>query len=85
MVMTKCPKCGSIEIEKGNSLGGRGDDSVRLVFQSNKDKSFWRLKLCDTISFLCLRCGYLETYAEDLEKYKQELSKLSPNDISDKY
>ena len=68
MVMNKCPKCGSIEIDKGE-LVRTGGPKGSLGYWSHTKKGF--LPRGGAIeSYVCLNCGYLEIYFVNLEKLR---------------
>ncbi len=56
MAMTKCPKCGSEDIDLGyvQSAGtiGYKSDKHKILVNSN------------TRSYCCMACGYVETYVD---------------------
>jgi len=74
MVMKECPKCGSSNIGEGLMCGTQV--LTNLCFYSTNDKSFSAIKP-DIKSWVCLNCGYLESYADKplLEKLEQKLNK----------
>ena len=67
MVMKECPKCGSIGIDKGII---RSDQYI--IYTTGTQKGFLP-KQEMTESYVCLRCGYIETYITDTEKLKQHI------------
>ena len=75
MVMKECPKCGSTDIDNGETHAGRGNEGTNLKYISETNKTMWRAQVCRTKSYVCLSCGYLETYVENLEAFKKKLSK----------
>ena len=68
-----CPKCKSA-MEEGFVLD-RGDSNAATVsnwVEGTPDKRWWGMKTGDKvrleiITFRCVRCGYLESYAPALE------------------
>ena len=71
MVMKKCPKCGSLNIDEGVRTGHLG---TVIAYESNRSKGLLP-KFKKSSTFVCLDCGYLESYIADLDKLKQELNK----------
>jgi len=68
MVMLKCPKCGGNVIDKGEimlSSGVRGG----IGYRSNTKRGF--LPTGGAIeSYVCVNCGYLESYFVNVEKLR---------------
>ena len=73
--MRECPKCGSTEIHDGYTIAGKGADASNLVFCSYTAKGLFIPKHCKTQSFLCLRCGYIEFYSDNVEEFKKKIEK----------
>jgi len=69
--MNKCPKCGSNNIDEGKLAGG---GSLYLEYLSKKSKLLNK-KGCSTKAYICLRCGYIELYADEknFEKFKGKI------------
>ena len=57
MAMEKCPKCGCTDIDKGRMIG------LDSVFYKS-DKHLFVLKN-NYVSYVCLDCGYVESYVSD--------------------
>ncbi|MFH1234165.1 MAG: zinc ribbon domain-containing protein [Candidatus Diapherotrites archaeon] len=66
MEMTKCPKCGSTEIDRGKTISSTWSPK----YISAKQKMFSQAQ--EVVACICLNCGYLEFYA-DAEKIRQNL------------
>ena len=73
MVMKECPKCGSFDIDIGERRSVLGQAAI-IGYNSTNRKGILP-KYDKTETYVCLNCGYLETYIKDLEKLKQKLSK----------
>ncbi len=65
MVMTKCPRCGSQDIDKGRILS-----AGPIAYHSEIHKYVFKAN-CD--SYCCLDCGYVETYVN--EEYREKIKK----------
>ena len=61
--MDKCPKCGSIEIDQGE-LYVRGTARWNVGYVSHMKKGLYA-KRGGLNSFVCVKCGYMETYFID--------------------
>jgi len=66
----KCPKCGSFDID----IGGVTAHAKRCAHFSSKG-SILKPKGCNFKSYLCLSCGYIEIYAENVQSFKDKLQK----------
>ena len=55
----KCPKCGSTNVRKGRTPGMWTSDKAMIPLGGGLDG---HLK---TRHYLCIRCGYVETYVTD--------------------
>jgi len=73
MVMEKCPKCGSMDIDRGE-LVRSGSPKGSIGYLSYGKKGFLPMGGAIT-SYVCLSCGYLETYFVDSEKMNDKLTK----------
>jgi len=68
MVMNECPKCRSTQIDKGE-LVRTGKAKGSIGYWSHTKKGF--LPVGGAVeSYVCLNCGYLETYFINLEKLR---------------
>jgi len=77
MAMKECPKCGSTDIDIGGLVEGGPGHSTDLWLTYISDKSGFFGKTCKTKVYMCLKCRYIETYADEkkFEKFKEKLSK----------
>ena len=70
MTMSKCPKCGCEEIDTGRIYS-----AGPVAYKSRHQKSPFAKANC--VSYVCMACGYTESYieAEYLEKIKRMKSR----------
>ncbi len=66
MVMDKCPKCGNDNIDCGRIMSAGA-----IVYKTDKRRFGPLSSNCKT--YVCMRCGYAETYvdSEYLDKIRQ--------------
>lgn len=88
MAMTKCPKCGSTEIDSGKMLGaGSGTrpgamPTATYQYVSDSQKNAFDIvskAFLDTDSlnwmktYVCMKCGYFENYFDPEKIRKQKV------------
>lgn len=71
MTMTKCPKCGSTDIDKGRSMSAGA-----VAYLSDVQKTIFVGD--NTATYLCMACGYTEMYVSDeyRNKIREKKQKL---------
>jgi len=73
MAMKVCPKCGSSNIDNGSLVTHPGAGVPYYI--SKNAKGLFKQKMFIIKPDICLDCGYVEMYINELEKLKESLVK----------
>jgi predicted nucleic-acid-binding Zn-ribbon protein len=65
MAMTKCPKCGNVDIDHGTI-----DSAGPVAYRSSKQKTIFVKTNC--LVYVCNECGYAEIYVDQAYRDKMK-------------